>query len=51
LEESFCKGNCGFTYLASLTNNVTLPAITTYLYANDVTITGNNLTNAVVKVG
>lgn len=51
LEESICKGNCGFTYNAAVTNNVTVPSTLEYFNGQSVTITGSNLSGATVKVG
>ena len=51
LEESICKGSCGFTYNTAVTNNVTVPSTLNYFNGQTVTITGNNLSGATVKVG
>lgn len=50
-EQSRCVGTCGFTYDASVTNNVTVPAPLEYVNGAPVTITGTDLTNVVVTVG
>ena len=51
LEESICKGSCGFTYDPAVTNNVTVPTTLNYDNGQTVTITGSNLSGATVKVG
>jgi hypothetical protein len=51
LEESICKGSCGFTYSAAATDNVTVPSVLRYSNGDTVVITGSDLTGATVKVG
>ena len=51
LEESLCKGSCGFTYSAAATDNVTVPSVLRYSNGDTVVITGSDLTGATVKVG
>jgi hypothetical protein len=51
LEESICKGSCGFSYLAAETDNVTVPSVLRYSNGDTVVITGSDLTGATVKVG
>ncbi len=50
-EESVCNGSCGFTYDASVTNNVTIPTTLDYGNGANLTVTGMDLTGAVVTVG
>jgi hypothetical protein len=49
-ESSICSGTCGFTFDDTVTNYVTPLNSTDYKYGDIVTITGNDLTTATVKV-
>ncbi len=50
IEESICKGNCLFAFDPVKTNNITLPANTTYDAKALVSIIGSNLTGATVTI-
>ena len=51
LEQSICEGTCEFTFVASVTNNVTVPSDVSFQYTNDVEIEGEGLSGATVSVG
>jgi hypothetical protein len=51
VEESECRGSCGFTFDASVSNNVTVLSTTIFSAGDIITVTGSDLTGGQVFVG